>query len=172
MLNTKIFTILIILLAGQRLFELFWSRRNEKILKNKGGFEVAHEHFIWMKLLHLTWLCSTLFETWFFKINLNITLTCLSLGLFLLGQVLRLSAIFTLKERWTASIMILPKVKVINKGIYKYLRHPNYLGVVLEIAFFPLIGGAVVTSIIFSFLNFIILKIRLSNEEAALSRYC
>ncbi len=46
--------------------------------------------------------------------------------------------------------MTLPDMPVVDKGIYLYLRHPNWLGVILEIAALPLIHGSYLTAILFS----------------------
>ena len=53
-------------------------------------------------------------------------------------------------------------------GPYRYVRHPNYCAVVLEIACIPLIGGLVITAILFSLANAILLAFRIPLEERAL----
>lgn len=85
-----------------------------------------------------------------------------------LGQSLRWAAIETLGSRWTVTIMILPEAPPKAGGLYRYLRHPNYLGVILEIAALPLLGGAWLTALIFTLLNAALLRLRIAREEAAL----
>ena len=68
--------------------------------------------------------------------------------------------------------MILPGAPVVEDGLFKYVRHPNYLGVVLEIAALPLIVGLWEFALIFSALNGIILYFRIKFEEAMLTEYC
>jgi len=75
-----------------------------------------------------------------------------------------------LQERWTIRIFTLPDAKPITSGIYQLVRHPIYLGVILEIAFIPLLHTAYLTSIIFSFANAILLKKRIREEELALDK--
>jgi methyltransferase len=53
-------------------------------------------------------------------------------------------------------------------GPYQFIRHPNYLAVVIEFATLPLIGGALLTAIIFSILNFVVLYQRIRAEEQQL----
>ena len=48
----------------------------------------------------------------------------------MIGQTLRLIAIRTLKERWTTRIIVLRDGDPVVGGIFKYIRHPNYLGVI------------------------------------------
>ena len=65
--------------------------------------------------------------------------------------------------------MTLRDTPVLDKGIYRYLRHPNWLGVILEIAALPLIHGAYLTAIIFSLANGLLMSKRIQTEEEALA---
>ena len=67
--------------------------------------------------------------------------------------------------------MVLPQAEVVSKGLFRYVRHPNYLGVVLEIFALPLIAGLWELSLIFSFLNAIVLFFRIRFEEKMLTKY-
>ena len=87
----------------------------------------------------------------------------------LMGQVLRLTAMNTLGARWTTRIIVLPKVDVVAGGIFKYIRHPNYLGVILEIAALPLVFGCWRTTLGFTVANGALLWVRIQAEEEALS---
>jgi methyltransferase len=73
-----------------------------------------------------------------------------------------------LGDRWTVRIVTLPKAQPVTSGIYKYFRHPIYLGVSLELAGIPLLHSAYVTAILFSVLNRLVLRIRIREEEKAL----
>jgi methyltransferase len=64
--------------------------------------------------------------------------------------------------------MTLPGLPLVRKGIYRYLRHPNYLGVILEILAVPLLHSAYVTAIVFSLANMLLLSVRIRTEEQAL----
>jgi len=98
-------------------------------------------------------------------------LSALALSIFLLGQVLRYAAIRTLDWRWTVRIMTLPDAPPIEAGVYRYIRHPNYLGVILEIAAAPLLHTAYLTSIVFTLANAGLLIARIRAEERALNRH-
>ena len=87
----------------------------------------------------------------------------------LAGQGLRYAAIHTLGERWTVRVMTLPGAAPVTHGIYHFIRHPNYLGVMLEIAAVPLIHSAYLTAITFSIANGLLLAWRIRTEEAALN---
>jgi methyltransferase len=71
-------------------------------------------------------------------------------------------------------VFTLPGETAIASGVLRHVRHPNYLGVVLEIAALPLIHGAWITSIVWSAANAMLLRARIRAEERALradSRY-
>ena len=53
-------------------------------------------------------------------------------------------------------------------GPYRFLRHPNYVIVVLEMAALPLAFGLPDYAIAFSLLNAIVLSVRIRAENAAL----
>ena len=61
--------------------------------------------------------------------------------------------IATLEGRWTTRIVVLPEVPPITGGPYRFLRHPNYLAVILEILSLPLVHTAWLTALVFSVLN-------------------
>jgi methyltransferase len=86
----------------------------------------------------------------------------------LLAQGLRWWAIATLGPRWSTRIVVLPGAPPVTDGPYRFLRHPNYLAVVLELAAVPLIGGALVTAAAASLGNAFLLAVRIRAEERAL----
>lgn len=71
---------------------------------------------------------------------------------------------------WNTRIFIIPNSKPVTSGPYRYFKHPNYLIVSTEIAMLPLSFGAYYTAIIFSVLNFFILKRRIKLEEEGLKQ--
>jgi methyltransferase len=64
----------------------------------------------------------------------------------------------------------LPGAEPITRGIYRYIRHPNYLGVALEIAALPLMHSAWRSAVIFSVANAVLLAVRAREEDGALRR--
>jgi methyltransferase len=168
--------ILYILLLGlvslQRLWELRKSSRNEKALLSRGGRVLSDGHYGWMKLLHGSWLGACLIESYFVAVPPPMWLVIPALVILAAGQILRILAIQTLGERWTTRIVVLPGHPPVQKGIYNKIRHPNYLGVILEITSLPLVYGCFVTAIVYSLANALLLKVRISAEEQALSEFC
>jgi methyltransferase len=86
------------------------------------------------------------------------------------AQALRWWAIGTLGWRWNTRIIVVPGAPPVTGGPYRFVRHPNYVAVVLEIASIPLIHGAWLTALIFSALNVALLAVRIPAEERALGR--
>lgn len=56
----------------------------------------------------------------------------LGLILIILGLVIRWVAIITLREYFTVDVIVVKNQKIINKGIYKIIRHPSYLGSIIS----------------------------------------
>ncbi|MEM6793141.1 MAG: isoprenylcysteine carboxylmethyltransferase family protein, partial [Acidobacteriota bacterium] len=57
----------------------------------------------------------------------------------------------------------------VTGGPYRFLRHPNYLAVIVEVAALPLVHTAWVTALAGSIGNFFMLRTRIRVEEKALS---
>jgi methyltransferase len=56
----------------------------------------------------------------------------------------------------------------VNRGPYRFVRHPNYLVVIGEMALLPLVFGQVANAIFFSVLNGVLLAWRIRVEGGAL----
>ena len=169
MTTRYIFLLLVILLGTQRLAELRLSARHERRILELGGREYAPGQFHVMKIVHTAWFAAMIIEVFNLERPFYPGLAFVAALVFVIGQLLRYAAIFTLGERWTVRVMILPGAKPISGGIYRFIRHPNYLGVILEIAAVPLLHSAYLTSIIFSIANALLLIWRIRTEEVALN---
>lgn len=159
----------------QRLLELRHSTKNEAIMKAAGGREHSPAHFQFMKAVHTLWFVAMVAEVLlfapardFFSESWHWWLAGGALLLTLAGQTLRYAAIRTLGSRWSVRILTVPDSPAVAGGVYRFIRHPNYLGVILEIAAVPLLHGAFLTSIAFTLLNALVLWIRIRAEERAL----
>lgn len=167
-MGTNFFYVFIFLLAIQRLFELRLSNKNEAKLLQMGGKEIGESHYVWMKALHTLWFVAMLCEVILLNRTQSLPWALAALCISLIGQIFRYMAISKLGVRWTTKIIILPNKPAICGGIFKFIRHPNYVGVMLEIAFVPLIQNAYLTALSFSILNCWLLNIRIKEEENGL----
>jgi methyltransferase len=155
-------------LGVQRLFELRLSRQNEQRIRLSGGREHAAETYRWIVALHSAWFAAMLLEVFAGKRKFCPRLVVPALALFAAGQALRLAAIRTLGWRWLTRIMTVPGAAPVQRGIYRHIRHPNYLGVELEILAAPLVHSAWLTSAVFGAANLLLLRDRIHREEQAL----
>ncbi|MGA1598574.1 MAG: isoprenylcysteine carboxyl methyltransferase family protein [bacterium] len=165
------FLVLLLALGVQRLNELRRSRINEESLRARGGFEVHPEHYPVMVALHASWFAAMLLEAHFRGGPLDLGTYWPVLGALALGFGLRRYSMSVLGDRWSTRIFIVPGEPPIRRGLYRYIRHPNYLGVVLELAAVPLLYQAWGTAVIWSIANLFLLRHRIRLEEQALSSY-
>lgn len=161
------FTVLVLAVAVQRLWEVRRSSQHEAQIIAAGGREHAAGQMVWMRAIHTSWLVGMVGEAWLVRRTPPLWLVAIAGVAFLLGQGLRLSAMRALGPRWTVKVMTLPEPAV-SSGVFRWLRHPNYAGVCLELAALPLLGGAYVTAAAASFANALLLRRRIAAEEAAL----
>ena len=65
----------------------------------------------------------------------------------------------------------MPGETLVARGPYRFLRHPNYTIVALEIALLPAVFGLWWHAVVFSALNAAVLAIRIPAEAAALREH-
>ena len=158
--------IIVGLVALQRLAEAAWAAGNTKALLQRGGFEVGRSHYPLFVLLHGSWLAAILIAA-----PADAPLDWLALGTFAAMQMLRLWVLATLGGRWTTRIIVLPNAPLVRQGPYRYLRHPNYLIVTVEIAALPIAFGVWGVALAFTLLNAMLLAWRIKVEENALAPF-
>jgi methyltransferase len=159
---------LVALVACQRIAELRLSRGNAGKALARGGIEYGREHFPAMAALHVAFLCSCALEVIVLHRPFPGAAGWAALCAFLLAQGLRYWAVASLGDRWNVRVIVVPGDVPVLRGPYRFLRHPNYLAVAVEMAALPLVHGAFLTAIVFSALNAAILRLRIRTEEAAL----
>ncbi|HEX9290023.1 MAG TPA: isoprenylcysteine carboxylmethyltransferase family protein [Anaeromyxobacteraceae bacterium] len=154
-------------LALERGAELVVSSRHARRLLARGGVEVGRGHYRPMVLFHAAFLVACAAEAAAHPAPAP-PAALAAVGGALLAQGLRWWAIATLGERWCTRVIVLRGAAPVTGGPYRFLRHPNYLAVVLEIACVPLAFGAWRTALAFSAGNAILLAVRIRAEEGAL----
>ncbi|MGH7909472.1 MAG: isoprenylcysteine carboxyl methyltransferase family protein [Thermodesulfobacteriota bacterium] len=163
------FSIFILFVISQRLVELLIAKRNERILKAQGAIEFDKNGYRVIAAMHVAFFISLICEKFFFQRTLN-TYWIFFVVLFAGAQVLRYWAIKTLGVYWNTKILVLPNHKLVNTGPYKYLRHPNYVAVIVEVAVIPLIFSCYITAVVFSLINLSLLRRRIKIEEDGLKK--
>lgn len=162
-----LFTGLVVLVAAQRLAELAVSRRNEAELRARGAVEVGAGHYPFMVALHAAFLVSCPAEVWLLGRPFVPALAGVALAVLLAASALRAWTLATLGGRWTTRVLVLPGERPVTRGPYRFLRHPNYLVVALEVAALPLVHTAWATAVAFSAAHGLLLRVRIRAEERA-----
>ncbi len=163
----QIFFTVISILVIQRLAELKLAAKNEKIMKNKGAIEYGEKHYKILVLMHILFFISFMSEVMLLDKKISPYWPIL-LTIIIFTQILRYWSILSLGEYWNTKILILPNGHVKRKGPYQFIRHPNYVAVMLEFIFIPLLFQAYWTAIIFISFNSFMMMIRIKEEEKAL----
>jgi len=156
--------IILAIVVVQRGAELVLAERNRRRLLDAGGVEVGARHYPFFILLHGAWLVAL-----FAVVPADAAVSWPWLAVFVALQAGRVWVIVSLGRYWTTRIITLPGVPLVRRGPYRYLRHPNYLVVVGEIAVLPLVFGAWQVAVLFSVLNAVLLWHRIGVEDAALA---
>jgi methyltransferase len=167
-LTRLLFAGLVLALACQRLAELAVSRRHERALRERGAVEHARGQMPVMIALHAGWLVAMLAEVFVLERTFEPWLGASALAVLAVGQGLRLWAISALGERWTVRVLTWPGEHAVASGPFRYIRHPNYLGVWLETVALPLVHGGVITAAVFGVAQAAMLAVRIRAEERAL----
>ena len=161
--------IVLTIVISQRLIELLIAKRNEKWMKSEGAFEAGASHYPYMVAMHVFFFIVLISEVVFLHRQLSF-LWPIWLGIFLAAQILRIWCLTSLGKYWNTKIIVLPNARVVRKGPYKWLRHPNYIIVATELLVLPLLFNAIFTAIIFSLLNIWMMTVRIPTEEQALRK--
>lgn len=160
-----IFLLSILFVGLLRGLELFHSKKNEKWLRQNGAVEYGEKHYKLIVALHVLFFVSLIIE---YSLQAAHTFNELYVILFLLIISIKGWVITSLVKYWNTKILRVPNAPLVKKGPYKYIKHPNYLIVIIEIIVIPLIFNLYYTAILFSILNAIVLTIRIREENQAL----
>ena len=154
--------LILALVTVERLAELPWAEANRRRLIAAGGHEVASGHYPLIVLVHASWLVAL----WLLAPGRPVNLVLLVA--FLLVEAGRIWVLTTLGRRWTTRIIVVPGEKLVARGPYRFVDHPNYVVVALEIALLPLVFGLWEVALIFSLLNAAVLWVRIRAENRTL----
>jgi methyltransferase len=153
---------LIALVALQRIAELLYAQRNTRRLLALGAVEIGAEHYPLLVILHASWLAAMF---WFTAPSPEPNWPLL--GAFGVLQALRVWVIASLGPYWTTRVVVLPGSSPVESGPYRYLRHPNYLIVALEVPVLPLALGLPLVAVVFGAANAALLAYRIRIEDSA-----
>lgn len=156
--------IVLVLVAGQRLAELAWSRRNERRLRALGAVESAAGQHRWFVALHVGWLAAMALA-----VDSATTVDFRWLAVYAALQGVRSWILYSLGIYWTTRILSLPAAALVTRGPYRFLSHPNYVLVAWELVVLPLAFGLWPLALLASLANLPLTWLRISAEKRALA---
>ncbi len=159
--------LLIPVVIVQRLLELRRAKHNTEALLKKGAVEFGQDHYPAMVVVHTLWFVGMLVEIIILSRPIS-PFWYILLLIFLAAQILRYWTIRTLGSRWSTRVLVLPGAKAITGGPFRYVRHPNYIAVTIELLTLPLLYSAYITAIVAGILYGILLRVRIRAEEQGL----
>jgi methyltransferase len=119
-------------IAGMMLAELRLSRRNEAELRGRGALEAPGDPYAAMAVAY---------PAAFLLMGAEGLMRGVAPGAFVAGvllfaaaKVIKYWAIGSLGSRWSFRVLVLPAMPLVTDGPYRYIAHPNYVGVVGELA--------------------------------------
>ncbi len=161
---------LILFYILQRMSEMIISQKNINKLQKKMKVAIFEEEAKRMKILHSLWFLFLIIEANLsFKEHKPAIYVFLFVILFFC-MAMRFMLIKYLGESWTIKILETDYQDIKIDGPYRYIRHPNYLIVMVEFLCLPYLLHANWTLIIFSFINFLFLLKRIKLEESILMK--
>jgi methyltransferase len=165
MLSRRGRSLLAALLGLQRLAELAWSGRN---LRRQGpGWRAAPRSYPLMVTANVALFGLAAVPR---RRQPPRALEAAALAGLGAATALRLWVIASLGQEWNVKGVVAPGMRVVSGGPYRWLRHPNYLAVVVEFACLPLACGAYLEAVLLSAGNAAVLVPRVRAEEAILDR--
>jgi methyltransferase len=153
----------------ERLIELTLSRRHQRDLVCLGARKQADPCYPWMIALHASVLVGAGLEVVILHRPFIVSLASIALAFFVLATLLRWWVIRTLGTHWNTRVVDSASLGVVSKGPFRWVRHPNYLAVFVEMIALPLIHSAWITALVSAIGNAFVLSRRLQAEEGVLA---
>ena len=167
-LSQALYLCLIAVVAVLRFVELGISKRHQRQLAARGARKAADPRFRAMVALHTCVLCGAAAEVVFLKRPLIPVLATAMGGLFLGANALRWWVIHTLGTHWNVQVMDSAQLGIVTTGPYRWVRHPNYSAVFVEMLALPLIHTAWITALVGTLAHAWVLRGRIAAEEQIL----
>lgn len=166
-----LYTMLVALVAAERLVELLVSRRNLARARSRGGVVESRRSYLTVAVFHAALLLACPVEVWALDRQWWPPLGVPMLGVLAATMGLRYWVIATLGESWNVRVVVVPGDPPVTRGPFRYVRHPNYLAVALEVPALALVHGAWLVGAGFGLANLLVLARRIGTEEELMRRH-
>lgn len=167
--GTLFFFLLVAAVAAERALEMGLSWRNARRALARGGVEAESRSFyLLMVVAHVLFLAAGPLEVVLLGRPFIPPVAIVATWIVVLTMALRYWAIVTLGERWNTRVIVIPGLPAVASGPYRFVRHPNYVAVAIEVAVLPLVHCAWITALVATAANGLLLAARIRHEERAL----
>ena len=160
------FLLLMALVALARVAELGYAKALGKKAASRGEKPQKERNFVAMVALHTCFFIGIAAEKVILEMPTPKWLFALCVLVLSFAFGLRFWTLKTLSSSW--HVRILKPATIVTHGPYAFIRHPNYLVVILEILALPLLGGCYISAFAFTLWNAVVLAARIPQEEAML----
>jgi len=141
--------------------------RHDRALRSAGASEPKNDVFPLMQLAYPAAFLAMAFEAWGRRAQPN-TVFIAGTVVFALAKTIKYWAIAALGERWTFRVLVPPASVRIARGPYRFMRHPNYFGVMGELAGMALMAQAPIAGTLSIVVFGMLILARIRVEERAL----
>lgn len=150
-------------------FEARLAARHDRALRAAGAIEPKDDVFPLMQVVYPTSFPAMVFEAFLRDARMDAVFVGGAI-VFALAKAIKYWAIATLGPRWTFRVLVPPASSLIRGGPYRFMRHPNYLGVMGELIGSAMMARALVAGPIAVASFAAIIAVRIRVEERALDR--
>jgi methyltransferase len=161
--------ILFLIAFGPMLFEAQLAAHHDRGLRAAGAVEPPDDVFRWMQVIYPSAFIAMIAESYVRPHGAD-AVALSGMTVFALGKAVKYWAIAALGPRWTFRVLVPPGSSLVTTGPYRFLRHPNYVGVIAELAGFALAAHAIYAGAAAVLLFAWLLARRIRVEERALGR--
>jgi methyltransferase len=164
------YAIVLLVFGAQRGIELLYSARNERLIQRRqpGAPQAGRSVFRWIALVNLGLFTLPALERALRRRPPPPPVAALGWVVAVSAVALRLSVLLSLRSSWTVRAVVPTDLPVVDRGPYRFIRHPNYVALALEFLGLPLIGGAYLSALGLGVANALLLGRRISEEDALL----
>ena len=156
--------------GAQRGLELLYSARNERVIRGRqpSAPQAGRSIFKWIALVNVGLFTLPAIERWRRGHPPSDAIAAAGWIASVSALALRLSVVLSLRGSWTVRAVVPSDLRVVDRGPYRFIRHPNYVALGLEFLGLPLIGGAYVSALGLGLANALLLRRRIREEDALL----
>jgi methyltransferase len=164
------YALVLLAFGTQRGAELLYSARNERLIRGRqpSAPHAARSIFKWIALVNVGLFSLPVLERRWRGHPPPPAVAVAGWIAAASALALRLSVVLSLRESWTVRAVVPSDLRIVDRGPYRFIRHPNYVALGLEFLGLPLIGGAYVSAVGLGLANALLLRRRIREEDALL----